>query len=114
MRMPMLQYESDGSRMEKMREIDGNIEIVRYDGIGSSTVYLGGLSYLIKAELKWRTIDEDGLKFDILTLSEIVEQLGSNQIITIINEKPLSGSVWQYGNYSDGSWREIGKLEGYA
>lgn len=55
-----------------MREIDGNIEIVRYDGIGSSTVYLGGLSYLKKAELKWRTIDEDGLKFDVLTLSEIV------------------------------------------
>lgn len=31
-----------------------------------------------------------------------------------ITESPFSGKIYQYGNYSDGEWWEIGSTGGYA
>lgn len=97
-----------------MKQIKEDIEICQFDGIEVNTVYTGGLSDLnnVTEWLKWRRDDLKSPKK--LKLSEIVEQLGDGEpIITIISESPLSGEIWQYGNYGD-SWWKIGTLYGYA
>ena len=33
---------------------------------------------------------------------------------SLITESPFSGKIYQYGNYSDGEWWEIGSTGGYA
>lgn len=101
-----------------MEQIKEDLELCEFDGIDSATVYCGGLSYLEKAELKWRNADEETCEtlgmceVHILKLSEIAKQLNSG-IITIIIEEPLKGRILQYGNYGD-SWWEIGTTCGYA
>ena len=50
----------------------------------------------------------------VLTLYEIASQLRDAWIITVITESPFSGKIYQYGNYGDGEWWEIGSTGGYA
>lgn len=105
-----------------MKRIDNPdaIEICLFDGVESSAVYLGGMDWLthVTNDITWRT--EDHTPYDtsspckVLTLGEIAEQLRLRAIIiTVIVIGPMSGVVYQYGNYGD-SWWEVGTLDGYA
>lgn len=94
-------------------------ELIRFDGVDVVQVYTGGMTHLEKADLKWRDGGQElsrlfGFKAEILTLGEIEEQLGDRHLITIVIEGPLSGEIWQYGNYTDDTWYKIGTLRGYA
>ncbi len=103
-----------------MIQIKEDLEICETDGINSTTVYMGSLTDLKKADmLLWRIADKETcstLRMEIhtLKLSEIVRQLSNKcRIITIIHNEPLTGEIWQYGNYGD-SWWKIGVLDGYT
>lgn len=98
-----------------MKKIIEDMELCKFDGVDSTNVYVGGLDFLKPAQLEWRKIDwgyEIG-EVELLKLSEIVEQLGKKQIITIFIEEPMRGTILQYGNYGD-EWYEIGTTCGYA
>lgn len=64
--------------------------------------------------------DED---FSYITLDEIYQQFKKktgcefpslDSIITVVVERPLSGEIYQCGNYGDGVWVKHGTLRGYA
>ena len=101
-----------------MKKIDHpeHYELIKFDGVSSSTVYCGSFDYLTPAPLKWR-VREDYLEMlgygEVLTLKEVAEQLKGTPIITVFYEEPLSGKILQWGNYGD-AWYEIGETSGYA
>lgn len=93
-------------------------EICPFDGMTTSRVYLGGVADLKKVILTWRTDEKrnevKGIKFYVLTLKEIADQLREKtDLITVIVQRPLSGEIYQWGNYGD-EWWQIGTLDGYA
>lgn len=98
-----------------MKEIKEDLELVEFDGIETTSVYIGFFDDLEKADLKWRKGNDEiwGDEMNVLRLSEIKEQLKGKGLITIFVNKPLSGYILQYGNYGD-SWWHIGTLSGYA
>lgn len=102
-----------------MEEIKKDIELIRFDGVSETIVYMNSFSDLKKAELTWREAGEEisemlGIEAEVLKLSEIKEQLkGKCHMITIFINDPLQGTILQYGNYGD-SWWEIGGTCGYA
>lgn len=97
-----------------MREIIEDLELCKFDGVNTTNVYVGGLAYLHPALLRWRKEENDYMgDYEVLKLSEIVEQLGKKQIITVFIEEPMRGTILQYGNYGD-EWYEIGNTCGYA
>lgn len=93
-----------------MKRIADNTILCGNDETTNTSVYIGSLFYLERANdrLKWR--EEDGQK--ILTLKEVAEQLNA-RLITIFVDTPLKGMIYQYGNYGD-SWWQIGETCGYA
>lgn len=110
-------------------EITNETEFIEFDGVDSTTVYYGGMSWLQKIPLEWRNDQEyaERLCFKeahVLTAGEILEQVWEwckentktyrGFIVTIVCEGPLSGRIYQYGNYSDGTWTCIGQTQGYA
>lgn len=98
-----------------MKKIIEDMELCKFDGVNSTSVYVGGFAFLKPAPLKWRK-EKWGYEIgevEILKLSEIVEQIGKNQIITVFTEEPMRGTILQYGNYGD-EWYEIGTTCGYA
>ena len=103
-----------------MKKIDNpeNYTICEFNGVDACGVYLGGFDRLLKANLflKWRKDEELASMCEcsiaVLTLKEIVDQLG-NRIITVFISEPLNGTILQYGNYGD-EWWEIGSFCGYA
>lgn len=102
-----------------MKVIEEDLELCHFDGVDAVAVYVGGLTDLVKAKLKWRTADEETCRalcmdVEMLKLSEIVSQLGDAFLITIIIDEPLKGRILQYGNYQDCKWYEIGTTCGYA
>lgn len=54
--------------------------------------------------------------FCYLTLGEIYRQLSekSDEIITVVVERPLDGVIYQCGNCGDGIWVQHGTTRGYA
>lgn len=99
-----------------MKKVDENTEVCAFDGVSRTTVYTGGITDLKRALVLWRRVEIPEMGGDalpVLTLGEIAEQLG-NQLITVIVDSPFSGKIYQYGNYSDGKWWEIGSTGGYA
>ena len=93
-------------------------EICPFDGNTVSRVYLGGLADLEKVILTWRRNEERdklyGIECYVLTLKEIADQLREKaDLITVIVQRPLSGEIYQWGNYGD-EWWQIGTLDGYA
>ena len=93
-------------------------EICPFDGMNVSRVYLGGVAELERVILTWRIDKERSEMIEIncyvLTLKEIAEQLREKtDLITVIVQRPLSGEIYQWGNYGD-EWRQIGELDGYA
>lgn len=69
------------------------------------------------SELEWATDDrngEYGLPPEYITLGMIREQLG-NGILTVWEEQPTHGSIYQTGNYPpETAWRLHGHTMGYA
>ena len=109
--------------MEEIKHPE-NFEICQFDGVTVSTIYTGGFANLkpVADKLSWREDETAGelcfQPYKILTLTEIRNQVknlygGTCPMITIFNERPLGGSILQYGNYGDG-WYQIGDLSGYA
>lgn len=107
-------------KIEKPEEV----EICAFDGVSSSAVYLGGLTNLerVTVKLKWRTDPYmSEMCFNpakVLTLKEIALQCKKlakyrSPMITVVEESPLHGTIYQYGNYGD-EWWEIGTVSGYA
>lgn len=93
-------------------------EICPFDGNTVSRVYLGGVADLEKVILTWRTDKERsemmGIRYLVLTLKELADRLGEKaDLITVIVQRPLSGEIYQWGNYGD-EWWQIGTLDGYA
>ena len=97
-----------------MKKVSGDTKVYSGDGVNGTGIYIGSLDRLRKALVLWRTVDEGINKFEVLTLYEIASQLRDAWIITVITESPFSGKIYQYGNYSDGEWWEIGSTGGYA
>ena len=93
-------------------------EICPFDGVDVSRVYVGGVTELERVILTWR-IDKErsemmGIKYYVLTLKEIADRLREKtDLITVIVQRPLSGEIYQWGNYGD-EWWQIGELDGYA
>ena len=96
--------------LKKIRN-PGEKIIYERDYATNGAVYIGGIYYLVRAneDLKWRK-DEKG--YNILSLKDISDQLDA-RLITVFEELPLEGHVYQYGNYG-AEWWEIGELAGYA
>lgn len=91
---------------------------------GYSAFYTGSLDNLIpfdKDFFKWN-IDEDARIFECetvysLTLGELVEQLKQakfNGLVTLIVQRPMSGKIYQMGNYSPYEWYALGELRGFC
>ena len=97
-----------------IKKVSGDTEVYRDDGVNGAGIYIGSLDCLEKANVLWRTVGEGINEFKVLTLYEIASQLRDARIITVITESPFSGKIYQYGNYSDGEWWEIGSTGGYA
>ena len=56
---------------------------------------------------------EEPLSFgDILQKCKDKGYIGG--IILVIAENPLSGDIYQYGNYNDDYWYQVGDMKGYA
>lgn len=106
----------------KYGPVSEDIEVHELTATASAAVYIGGLTRLTKVNelLQWR-FDEElaaalhwGLQdAKVLRLSEIAEQLPSGQVISVIVESPLHGEIYQYGNYHDGKWYQIGSTHRY-
>ena len=96
-----------------MKKVSGDTEVYR-DIVNDTGIYIGWLDCLEKSDVLWRTVREGINEFKVLTLYEIASQLRDARIITVITESPFSGKIYQYGNYSDGEWWEIGSTGGYA
>lgn len=99
-----------------MKKVSGEFEVCKYDRVEETGIYVGGLSGLRMVDVEWRTVFVDGIdeEFQVLTLDEIASQLRDAWLITVIINGPFSGKIYQYGNYSDGEWWEIGSTGGYA
>ena len=102
-----------------MKRIEENVELMRNNTVDVVAVYLGGMAELANVTdmLPWR-LDNSyctvfGFPAELIKFSEIVEYLGKNKIITVINSGPLICEVYQYGNYGD-EWYKLGEIAGYA
>ena len=97
-----------------MKKVSGDTEVYRDNGVDGTGIYIGSLDCMVKSDVLWRTVGEGINEFKVLTLYEIASQLRDARLITVITESPFSGKIYQYGNYSDGEWWEIGSTGGYA
>ena len=100
-----------------MKKITEDLELCKFDGVSCTAVYVGGMTSLYPATIKWRKVEEGEFgEIEVLKLSEIVEQLEEKNvpIITVIIDSPMYGKILQYGNYPDDCWYEIGQTCGYA
>ena len=97
-----------------IKKVSGDTKVYTDDGVNSTGIYIGSLDCLGKAFVLWRTVGEGMNEFKVLTLDEIASQLPEALLITVITNDPFSGKIYQYGNYRDGEWYEIGSTGGYA
>lgn len=97
-----------------IKKVSCDTEVYRDGGVNGTGIYIGSLDCLGKAIVLWRTVGEGINECKVLTLYEIASQLRDARIITVITESPFSGKIYQYGNYSDREWWEIGSTGGYA
>ena len=96
-------------------------EVCRFDTVNETSVYAGGLNRLVNItdKLSWHKEYFDSLYMDIetLTLSEIWEQakeFSEDRILTVFEDSPLKGTIYQCGNYEEGKWVKLGNTMGYA
>lgn len=97
--------------------------IVKWDTVNVAGVYVGTIEKMVNVTeaIKWDSEPMGDFDYISLTLSEIYEQVSQMdimknglRIITVFQEGPLDGDIYQCGNYKDGRWLHIGKLQGYA
>lgn len=98
-----------------------DLEVIRFDSITETSVYVGGMDRLVNItdKLKWHTQYVEALCMDVgtLTLSEIYEQAKEfnwDRMLTVFVESSLEGVIYQCGNYEDGKWVKYGTTRGYA
>ena len=97
----------------KKIENPNEFEVCAFDGINSSSVYIGSFDNLQKANLKWKKefIEHMCMVLYTLTLDEIKEQILAKcdiGMITVFISSHSHGEILQYGNYGD-SWYQIGE-----
>lgn len=91
-------------------------------GSGSEVaVYVGSLTEMkwVSDRIRWhRETLSDGTDRYFLTLREIYMQLGfrfsSRVLINVFVDTPMTCTVYQCGNYAEGEWVELGRIQGYA
>lgn len=117
----MLHPEMKENVVEHPRTDWNDKNIVKWDSVGVAAVYIGGVCELqnVTDKLRWRSEDDQeyGYHAECLTLREIYEQLKEiypHAIITVFQNSPLNGEIYQCGNYKDGQWIEHGTTKGYA
>jgi len=82
------------------------------DGVGGVGVYIGLMTNLTKVNVTWTPLgDQPG--FSKITLDEIADQVGRQGVIHVIEDNPLNGNIYTYGNHGD-FWEKTGELIGYA
>lgn len=109
-----------------MKKLTGEETICKATPTSNTYVYIGSFSNLVPANdiLNWRRLPEYdlpslGIIAEELTLDEISIQLKErlkthdSPLITIFEQEPLHGKIYQWGNYGNG-WYEIGETCGYA
>lgn len=66
--------------------------------------------------LEWNTEPDRSECFSYLTLDGIYRQLSekTDEIITVVVERPLDGVIYQCGNAGEGIWVQHGTTRGYA
>lgn len=103
---------------EKIRTVidDINGEEI-WEGLYAVTILVKcwTVSVLDNDMLSWHDGDDNDERY--LTLGEIYQQvkaLGDHGTITVIYETPLSGTIYQCGNYAEGEWVIHGTTKGYA
>ena len=119
----MLHSELKDRVTEYPRTYWNDLKIIREDSVNGAAVYLGSVTELqnITDRLCWKKEEcsEYGYFAEYLTLREIYEQVkewypAKRPIITVFQEDPLSGTIYQCGNYEDGRWVNHGTTKGYA
>lgn len=107
---------------DKSQDSLDDTEIIRFDGITVSAVYIGFLEDMkcITKELPWRKDGEPmeyGQSVEWMTLKDISDYANRkypNAIVTVFSSSPLHGEIYQYGNYRDVGWVGYGRTMGYA
>lgn len=99
--------------------IPGDTEILKFDGVSSSTVYIGFTDSMKKASIRWRIDDkfdypEFGIDPYVITLDEIRSQYPKGIVRVFINDMFWS-EIWEIGNYPEKEeWIVAMKGIGYA
>lgn len=102
--------------MQKI-ETPEEYSVFRFDGVSMSGVFTGCLldAERVTEKLDWREDDAGtGMPTELLTLAEIRQQISGEQLVTVVELGPLSGTVLQCGNYGHDDWWVVGELAGYA
>lgn len=76
----------------------------------------GSLKSVPLSTFEWNSEPDRDEKFCYLTLGEIYRQLSekTDEIITVVVERPFDGVIYQCGNAGEGIWIQHGKTRGYA
>lgn len=84
--------------------------------IFSGSIADGSLKPVPLSILDWNAEPDKDESFSYLTLDEIYRQLSekTDEIITVVVERPLDGVIYQCGNAGDGVWVQHGTTRGYA
>lgn len=121
-----IRAEQKEARKQYLAELNKTVIYKNGDAFafGSSAFYTGGLDSLVpfdKDFFKWN-VDKSASEFEgdtvyCLTLGELKEQLVQVEfhgIMTLFVNKPMSGEIYQIGNYNDGEWFLLGELKGFC
>lgn len=98
--------------------------IYRFNGVEASSVLVGVAGFTIhdvSDSIEWELEQfPNGDQVEYLTLREISKRVKETcrkhsypEIITVINNGPLDGTLYQYGNHGD-NWELYGTTRGYA
>lgn len=84
--------------------------------IFSGSIADGSLKPVPLSVLEWHTEPDRDESLSYLTLDEIYGQLSekTDEIITVVVERPLDGIIYQCGNVGEGVWVQHGTTRGYA
>ncbi|MDE6102819.1 MAG: hypothetical protein K2F73_07595 [Ruminococcus sp.] len=84
--------------------------------IFSGSIADGSLKPVPLSVLEWHNELDRDEDFSYLTLDEIYRQLSekTDEMITVVVERPLNGVIYQCGNCGDGIWVQHGTTRGYA
>ena len=98
--------------------------IYRFDGVNASSVLVGMAGFAIydvSDKIKWELEEfPNGDQVEYLTLKEIAKRVKElcrkhsySEIITVISNGALGGTLYQFGNHGD-NWELYGTTRWYA